>query len=469
MTTLTAAAPAAPVHDAGDAGDFFAPLLARAGDLEKRYAEQTPASLAAFARAKRVFPGGYTRDAIMRGPHPTFVAHAQGATMTDVDGRALTDFWFNATSLPLGHAHPAVVAAIEAQAPRGTAYFAPTLSEVALAELLLDRLPAAQRIRFANSGSEAVMMALRFARARGAATRGAGCSTIVKFEGSYHGSYDDVSWSVSPPPAEAGARDAPNAVPETSGLAGTAGRVAVLPFDDAAVLTRYVEAHHREIAAILVEPMANRIGLLMPDRDFLLAARALADRFGIVLIFDEVIAFRVGYGGVQGLLGIAPDLTTLGKIIGGGFPVGAIAGRADILDLSTPDRGARVAHAGTFNGNPMMAVAGHATMSELTPDAFERLGALGAYAREQLGQAAAGLPLQVTGAASLFKVTATARRLRDYRDAATANRKWEALCSLALLTEGFVLTPTLSGCVSLASTRRDVDALVAAFRGIVRA
>ena len=129
----------------------------------------------------------------------------------------------------------------------------------------------------------------------------------------------------------------------------------MLPFNDAAVLRRYVEAHHDAIAALLVEPMANRIGLLMPDRAFLAEARALCDRFGIVLVFDEVIAFRVGYGGVQGELGIAPDLTTLGKIIGGGFAVGAVAGRAEILDLSTPERGLRVTHAGTFNGNPMMA------------------------------------------------------------------------------------------------------------------
>lgn len=459
---------APPAAAPADAADYFARLKAHASAIESAYAARTPASIAAFRRAAHVFPGGYTRDAIMRGPHPTFVAHASGARMTDLDGHALTDFWFNATSLPVGHAHPAVVAAIEAQAARGTAYFAPTLAEVALAELILGRLPAAQRIRFANSGSEAVMMAVRFARAHSMATRGPGCTTLVKFEGSYHGSYDDVSWSVSPPPAQAGAREAPVAVAESSGLAGTQGRVAVLPFNDVAVLTRYVEAHHDEIAGLLVEPMANRIGLLMPEREFLLAARALADRFGLVLVFDEVISFRVGYGGVQGEIGIAPDLTTLGKIIGGGFAVGAIAGRADILGLSVPDLTGRVSHAGTFNGNPMMANAGRATMELLTRDAFAQLAALGAYARERLADACTGLPLQVTGAGSLFKVTATPHRLRDYRDAATADRRWEALCSLALLNAGFVLTPTLSGCVSLVSTRDDVDALADAFARIVR-
>lgn len=465
MSTL--AEPVAPPA-AADA-DYFARLKARGSAIEASYAALTPASIAAFRRAAHVFPGGYTRDAIMRGPHPTFMAHARGTRMTDLDGRTLTDFWFNATSLPVGHAHPAVVAAIEAQAGRGTAYYAPTLAEVALAELLLERIPGAQRLRFANSGSEAVMMAVRFARAHSAATRGPACTTIVKFEGSYHGSYDDVSWSVSPPTAQAGERDAPVAVAESSGLAGTQGRVAVLPFNDVAVLTRYVEAHHREIAGLLVEPMANRLGLLMPERDFLVAARALCDRFGIALVFDEVISFRVGYGGVQGEVGIRPDLTTLGKIIGGGFAVGAIAGRGDILGLSVPDLTGRVTHAGTFNGNPMMANAGRVTMEMLTREAFAQLAALGAYAREQLAAASAGLPLQVTGAGSLFKVTATPQRLRDYRDAATADRRWEALCSLALLNAGFVLTPTMSGCVSLVTTQDDVDALVAAYRGIVGA
>lgn len=446
--------------------DFYAPLKARGAHIESRYRRATARSLAAFDRAAKVFPGGYTRDAIIRGPYPTFVERASGVTMFDADGRALTDFWFNATSLAVGHAHPAVVDAITAQVARGTAYFAPTTHEIELAEVILQRLPAAQRVRFANSGSEAVMMAVRFARAFRAQTQPQ-ASTIVKFEGSYHGSYDDVSWSVSPRLAAAGPAATPLAVPETAGLAGTQGRVAVLPFNDPALLRRYVEAHHHEIAALLVEPMANRIGLIMPDPAFVAEARALCDRFGIVLVFDEVIAFRVGYHGVQGELGVQPDLTALGKIIGGGFAVGAVVGRADVLDLSAPDRDGRVTHAGTFNANPVTSIAGRVTLEMLTPDAFAQLAELGAYARRGLADIARGLPLQVTGAGSLFKVTATARPLRDYRDAVTADKRWESLCSLALLNEGYVLTPSLSGCVSLVTTREHVDGLLAAFRRVL--
>ncbi|MEO8751530.1 MAG: aminotransferase class III-fold pyridoxal phosphate-dependent enzyme [Casimicrobiaceae bacterium] len=466
MSTAVAHAPGT---GRANSTDYYAALKARGPDIEARYRRATPRSMDGFRRAAEVFPGGYTRDAIMRGPHPTFVQRASGVSMTDLDGRTLTDFWFNATSLPLGHAHPAVVAAVQAQAALGTAYFAPTLHEVALAELLLARLPGAERMRFANSGSEAVMMAVRFARASRSPQVGSRRSTIVKFEGSYHGSYDDVSWSVSPQLAEVGTHAAPHPVAETAGLAGTDGRVVVLPFNDPGVLRSYVESHHDEIAALLVEPMANRIGLLLPEQAFLAEARELCDRFGIVLIFDEVISFRVGYRGVQGEMGIAPDLTTLGKIIGGGFAVGAVAGRASILDLSAPEHGQRVTHAGTFNGNPMMALAGRTTMELLTPGAFGQLAALGAYARQGLAAAARGLPLQVTGAGSLFKVTATARSLHDYRDAATADRRWEALCSLALLNEGFVLTPSMSGCVSLVTTHAHVDALLAAFHDIVAA
>jgi glutamate-1-semialdehyde 2,1-aminomutase len=205
----------------------------------------------------------------------------------------------------------------------------------------------------------------------------------------------------------------------------------------------------------------------MPEPDFLAEARALCHRYGIVLIFDEVIAFRVGYHGAQGHMGVLPDLTTLGKIIGGGFPVGAVAGKAAILALSEPTRPDRVTHAGTFNGNPMVAVAGRATMEELTPEVFDRINAMGAFVRRRLSEICDGLPLQVTGAGSLFKITATGRGIRNYRDAATANKRWEQTASLALLNEGFLLTTSCSGCVSAVTMQDEVDAFLAAVETVV--
>jgi glutamate-1-semialdehyde 2,1-aminomutase len=441
--------------------DFYGALSARKAEIVAEYRRLTPRSAALAERAALVFPGGYTRDAIMRAPYSPFVVEGAGSTLTDADGRRLTDMWFNATSLPLGHAHPAVVEAVQRQAAKGTAYFAPTEHELKLAELICGRVPSFERIRFTNSGSEAVMMAIRFARAR------RGCPLIVKFEGSYHGSYDDVSWSVAPSLDRVGAAGSPNAVAETGGLAGTEGRVAVLPFNDAATLRQYVQANHARIAGLIVEPLANRIGLVLPDAAFLAEARALCSEYGIVLIFDEVIAFRVGYHGAQGVMGVTPDLTTLGKIIGGGFPVGAVAGRADILGLSAPDQAGRVTHAGTFNGNPMTAVAGRATMEQLTSEVFERIGELGAHVRQRLAAITEGLPLQVTGAGSLFKITATARPIRNYRDAATNDKAWEATASLALLNAGFLMTPTLSGCVSAVTTREEIEGFLDAFQHIV--
>jgi glutamate-1-semialdehyde 2,1-aminomutase len=442
--------------------DFYSSLIGKADEVEGEYCAQTQNSRDLFKRAGRVFPGGFTRDAILRSPYAPFIKSAHGTKMLDADDRVITDLWFNATSLPVGHSHPVVAEAAIKQVPLGTAYFAPTEQELALGELLVDRIPCAEKIRFTNSGSEAVMMAVRFARAHRNRT------LLVKFEGSYHGSYDDVSWSVAPSLDDVGPESAPIPTADTSGLAGAEGRVVVLPYNDAAALRAYVTEHHDSIAAILVEPMANRMGLILPDLEFVREARELCDHFGVVLVFDEVIAFRVGYSGAHGELGVTPDLVTLGKIIGGGFPVGAVAGRADLLAQSDPSRNAgRVAHAGTFNGNPMVGAAGHATMSLMTRDMFRRIGEMGEFVRARLAHICEGLPLQVTGAGSLFKITATSNSIRNYRHAATANKKWEETASLSLLNRGFMLTPRLSGCVSGVTPKSELDAFLDAFKAIV--
>ena len=445
-----------------DINDFYGSLIKKSDQIEEQYLARSQVSRSLFERAGSVFPGGFTRDAILRAPYSPFIKSAHGTKMLDVDDNVITDLWFNATSLPLGHSHDDVAAAAMKQVPLGTAYFAPTELELALGELLVDRIPFAERIRFMNSGSEAVMMAVRFARAHRNRT------AMIKFEGSYHGSYDDVSWSVAPSLNMVGSASAPSAIADTSGLVGADGRVVVLPYNDAATLRAYINKHHDEIAAILVEPMANRMGLILPDLEFVFEARELCDRYGIVLVFDEVIAFRVGYSGAHDELGVIPDLVTLGKIIGGGFPVGAVAGRADILGQSDPKRSAgRVAHAGTFNGNPMVGAAGHATMSLMTREVFARIGDLGSYTRTKLAKICDGLPLQVTGAGSLFKVTATIQSIRNYRHAATANTRWEETASLALLNDGFMLTPRLAGCVSAVTPKSELDAFLNAFKTIV--
>jgi glutamate-1-semialdehyde 2,1-aminomutase len=443
--------------------DYYAVLKAHGDAIVRRYQALTPTSRRLFKEAASLMPGGYTRDAVMREPHPLYLRSGAGSLLLDADGREIVDFWFNATSLILGHCHPHVKAAVREQLDRGAAFYGPTDAEFDHARALIARIPCAERVRYANSGSEAVMMALRIARAF------TGRSTIAKFEGSYHGSYDDISWSVAPPARLVGSIDAPTAVAETAGLAGAAGRALILPFNDLGRTARLVEANADTIAAIIVEPMSNRIGMIMPDTVFVEGLRALCDRFGIVLIFDEVIAFRVAYGGAQSVLGVTPDMTTLGKIIGGGFPVGAVVGRTDLMEVTSPKAKSRVTHAGTFNANPMTLVAGKATLDLLTPDALATLNRRGQSVRDELTDLCNGLPLQVTGAGSLFKITATREQIRNYRNSATADRSWEASASLELLNQGFLLTAQLQGCLSMVTTDSQIERLLDAIRRVVKA
>ncbi len=442
--------------------DFYASLKARADEIEGRYRELSPISARLSEEAKAFEPGGYTRDAVRRKPYTLYIEKGEGSVLTDSDGRRIVDMWFNSTALPLGHGDPRVVAVVNAQVAKGTAFFARTESEIELARIICDRLPSAERVRFANSGSEAVMLALRIAR--GFTER----DLVIKFEGCYHGSYDDVLWSVGPPKEKFGPAESPTPVAATAGLPAGLGRTLVLPFNDLSALERAMASHRDELAGVIMEPMANRMGLIVPSQEFLEGARRLCDDHGAVLIFDEVIAFRLGFHGAQGFVGVDPDLTAMGKVIGGGFPVGAIAGREEVMSVTDPDRVGRVAHFGTFNANPVTMAAGKATMEALTPDVFEHLNARGAGVRRRLEELCDGLPLRITGAGSLFKVNATSHEITDYRSSLTRDAAWERIASLALLNEGFMLTSGLHGTIGTSTTDGQLDAFLSAFEAVIR-
>jgi glutamate-1-semialdehyde 2,1-aminomutase len=316
-------------------------------------------------------------------------------------------------------------------------------------------------VRFTNSGSEAVMMAIRIARGH------TGRDLLIKFEGSYHGTYDDVQWSVNPPAGKVDDGGLPLAIPDTAGLPKGTGRTLVLPYNDTEAFAKTMSRHGQSVAAVIVEPMANRMGLILPQPAFLKAIVEACQASGAVAIFDEVIAFRLGYNGCQGLTGLTPDLTTLGKCIGGGLPVGAVAGRSDILANTEPGVKNRVTHAGTFNGNPVTMAAGLATMQVLTPEAFDQINTRGQQMRERLGEVCEGLPLTVTGAGSLFKVNASDHPIASYRDSASVDGAWQQTASLALLTKGFLLSKGLQGCVSTATAEAEIDDLANAFAEIV--
>ena len=395
------------------------------------YLARTPGSRALFERATASIPGGSTRTTIFNPPYPPYMARGEGLRTWDVDGNEYRDFLGNYTSLILGHAHPDVVAAVQAQVPRGSAFAAPTEIEIELAEEIRGRLPSVERIRFTNSGTEATMFAIRAARAF------TDRPLLAKFAKAYHGTHDT---------ALAGTPGVPD---------GISGLVIELPWDDAAGVEAALNGRERDVAAIIIEPVQGAGGIRAADAAFLRFLRDYADRIGAVLIFDEIIAFRIGPNGAQGVFGVRPDLTTLGKIVGGGFPLAAFGGRAEIMDRFDARRPGALSHGGTFNGNPVGAAAGLATLRYLTTDRYERLASLGGRLRDRLADAFAArdLDARVDGIASLFQVFA-GPTLQGEGDLSPTETLF-----LGLLVDGFHLAPRGMGAISTPATEADIDAL----------
>src|SRR5215471_2914896 len=381
-------------------------------DISQTYERTTPASARLFGEARRFIAGGTTRTTIHFEPHPIYASRADGARIWDADGTERLDFIGNYTALILGHRHPAVMAAIEDQLARGTAFAAANAEEVALARELCGRIPSVELLHFVNSGTEATLYAMRLARAH------TGRPAIARFEGGYHGTHDAAVVSVAPDPDEAGPDHAPLPVAETPGLPDAVlADTVVLPFNDAAATAEILRRNRDRVAGVIIDPLSSSAGLIPARPEFLHDLRRVTEELGMVLIFDEVISFRVGEAGLQGRYGVRPDLTTLGKIIGGGLPVAAFGGRRDLMERLDPERDRPVPHAGTYNGNPLGMAAGLAAMRALTPEALARLEAQGDWLRGQLAELFADhrVPAQVTGMGSLFNVHLTDAELVDYR------------------------------------------------------
>lgn len=428
---------------------------------------QATSSATLHERALRVLPGGNTRTTVHIDPYPAYAASGQGAVITDADGRERLDFLNNYTSLMHGHADPQITAAVTAQLQRGTAFAMPTEHEIELAEILAERIPSVEQTRFTNSGTEAVMVAIQAARAY------TDRPAIAKFQGSYHGTYDFAAVSTKAPREIWDAAE-PLSQPYAKGTPeGVTDDVIVLRYNDTELAERVIEREHDRLAAILVDPMPWRMGLIPGSVEFLTRLRELADAHGIVLIFDEVIALRASHHGAQGLIGVTPDLTTMGKIIGGGFPVGAVGGKAEIMSVFDPRGGhPDVPHGGTFTANPITMVAGCASMRKLSEQESARIDTLGAYLREGLAEALDGarIPGQVTGAGSLFGVHLHDRPLSGYQS-------WEGPPEEAghrqavfngLLERDMILAPALTGCLSTPMTEQHANQLIDAFAGALK-
>src|SRR5580658_8693964 len=351
-----------------------------------------------YERASLVMPGGNTRHSVALAPYPVYARSGSGCRITDVEGEERVDFLNNYTLLILGHAHPKVTEAVQRRAALGTAFTMPTPEEVELAELITGRVAYVEHIRFCNSGSEAVMLAIKAARAF------TGRHKIAKFEGAYHGIYDYAEVSEGPTPEEWGEADAPASVTEPGTPESVARDVVILPWNRAEACRQLIELNKNDLAALLVDPMPLGIGMIAPRPGFLSFLREETARHGIVLIADEVLNFRLGYHGAFHSHGIAPDLTTFGKIIGGGFPVGGVGGSRRAMSVFDHTGALKVHHGGTFNANPVTIVAGFETMRRMTPEAFERLNHLGEYVRDRLRRLFRDThrPAQVCGAGSMF-------------------------------------------------------------------
>jgi glutamate-1-semialdehyde 2,1-aminomutase len=423
-----------------------------------RYGERTPESRKAHERAARVLPGGVNRNIVHHAPYPLFIESGRGAVLTDVDGNDYLDFIGNHTAMIVGNCAPEVTAAVERQLARGTAWAAATRAEAELAELILARLPSAERLRFVASGSEAAMLGVRVARAF------SGRSLVAKFEGGYHGLSEFAMVSVAPDLAKAGPATAPIGVAANGIPAAARDGVVVLPFNDPAAVERIVERHAADLAAIVVEPVIGAGGVIPPAPDFLPFLRRLTERHGILLVFDEVISFRLSYGGAQGLFGVAPDLTLLGKIIGGGYPIGAIAGRAEVMELFNPTRADAVLLSGTFHANPVALAAGAATLQLLTRQVLDDLNERSGRLMQEVAAIleSARTPLRVTSIGSLFNLHATDAPVTDYRSSAGSNKEMVKWLRLALLNEGVMLSPRGMGCLSVPMTDADLRSFTAA-------
>ena len=426
-------------------------------DPEAVYRRTTRASQATHERAVAVMPGGTTRTTTYFEPYPLYVDRGEGCRIWDVDGTERIDMIGNYSSMILGHAHPKVVEAIRSQAARGTGFAAANPIEVGLAELLCERVPSVDAVRFCNSGTEATMFALRLARAFTSRPK------IARMEGGYHGTHDYAEVSTRPVVAEAGPPDAPIPRPDSIGTpAWVLENTVVLPFNNPDAAEAIIRREGKELAAVILEPIIGSGGVIAATIEFLDRLRAVTRELGVLLIFDEIISLRVAPGGAQQMYGVTPDLTTMGKIIGGGLPVAAFGGRADVMELLDPRHDPTLAQGGTYNGNPLGMAAGLATMTELTPDVFEELNRKGARVCEQLAEvfASHGVPVQVNGAGSLFALHFADRPVVDYRSVAATNKKRTRDLFLGLVNHGVLMAPRGMGALSTPMREDDIQEFI---------
>lgn len=430
---------------------------------EQRTVRKDTHSKVAFDEAKQYIPGGVNspvRAFKSVGITPVYIDHGEGSRVYDIDGQSYLDYVCSWGPLIMGHAHPEVVKALQAAVVKGTSFGAPTLAETEMAKLVCERVPSMDIVRMVNSGTEATMSAIRLAR--GFTSR----SKILKFEGSYHGHADSLLIKAGSGVATLGLPDSPG-VPEV-----IATHTITVPYNDLASVKLAFEKFGEEIAAIIVEPVAGNMGVVPPQPGFLEGLREVTQQYGSLLIFDEVMTgFRVGLHSAQGRFGVTPDLTCLGKVIGGGLPVGAYGGRRDILEQIAPS--GPIYQAGTLSGNPLAMAAGYSTLKLLTPEVYDRLEERAARLQAGFERNAneLGIPVTINRVGSMVCPFFTEEKVVNFDTAKTSNQDHFRRYFTEMVNEGVSVAPSqFEGMfVSGVHTVEDIDATIEAnYRALKR-
>jgi glutamate-1-semialdehyde 2,1-aminomutase len=397
-----------------------------------------------FNESKKFLPGGVDSPVRAYKPYPFFAEYAKGSKIVDVDGKSYIDYCLAYGPMVLGHANPDVMAEVITQLKRGSAYGVPTENEIELAKLVVKKVPCAEMIRFVNSGTEATMSAIRLARAA------TGKKKIIKFEGAYHGAHDYVL--VKSGSGAAGLPDSPG-VPEE-----TTKNTILVPFNNEDALVDLINTESDSIAAIIVEPIMGNIGIIPPMDKYLEFLRDITTENDIILIFDEVITgFRIAEGGAQEYFGVTPDLVTFGKILGGGFPIGALAGKKELMEMLAPS--GTVYQAGTFNGNPISIAAGLATLKQLNKSFYSVMNTKGDILRRGIQDIldVHNLDYHVAGLSSMFQIYFTDKKVWNYDDAKTADTEKFIIFFQTLLNKGVFIPPSQFECCFVSLMHNDND------------